>query len=830
MNFISNDTPSMNNIYDSDFYNKTKQYEQKLANKKFNDSKNPFKTGVVPRPAYSSMFMDSVDYNEDPNYIKSLSGNNIDVNNFKHGNMQHFLTKGITQNVNLDNNSKFNKNFGYNEFNTKKAEVENFFEPTANTSCINGSQNNVNFLLSRTSVTEKQNNYNPIQSIRVAPGLNKGYTSIGSGGFQQADSLLYSKPKQKEELRPISNQKTSIFEMPIQATKQGTEQRGVVNPFNKNRPETTYKQDENNWFKGQSVIKKDSNRPEENIKDTTRISSHINYYGPVKDQTLQINDTDDYGKSSILVYDTEKHQISTQETRVANLSSVIKAITAPITDALKISLKEYFIDNPRINGNAVPQAPEKQTTYDPATHILKTTVKETTIHDGNGGVLTGADETYSALYDTAKTTTKETTIHDGNGGVLTGEDGTYSALYDTAKTTTKETTIHDGNGGVLTGEDGTYSALYDTTKTTTKETTIHDGNGGVLTGEDGTYSALYDTTKTTTKETTIHDGNGGVLTGEDGTYSALYDTTKTTTKETTIHDGNGGVLTGEDGTYSALYDTTKTTTKETTIHDGNGGVLTGADETYSALYDNAKTTTKETTIHDGNGGFIKTRELSYVRSKDAAKTTTKETLPQQDNVRNINNVRYKSTYVYDPSIVAKTTVKETTINTGSSQFGFIGGFLNSLIGGYIIKDENAKNTQRQFSHPENYGIAGSKSSFVPTDREAELNAEIDGTREIIMMKAGYTPNGAGNFSSTPKENINMSVKKQIDMQECSEPIRNIGKIYQTRPMAINEDNITKTAYKPNAFNDRLDSSILSTLVNNDNVIKINPIRTDCKAI
>ena len=111
-----------------------------------------------------------------------------------------------------------------------------------------------------------------------------------------------------------------------------------------------------------------------------------------------------------------------------------------------------------------------------------------------------------------------------------------------------------------------------------------------------------------------------------------------------------------------------------------------------------------------------------------------------------------------------------------------------------------------------------------------MNAEIDGTREMIMMKAGYTPNGAGKFSTIPKENINMSVKKQIDMQECSEPTRNIGKIYQTRPIPINEDSITKTGYKANAYNERLDSSILSTLLNNDNIIKINPIRTDCKAI
>jgi len=736
MNFISNDTPSMNNIYDSDFYNKTKQYEQKLANKKFKDAENPFKTGVVPRPAYSSMFMNTSEYNNIPaNSVKSLSGNDISINDFKHGNMQHFLTKGITQNVNLDNNSKFNKNFGYNEFNTKKTEVENFFQPNANNSYINGMDNNVDFLLSRTTATNIQNNYNPIQSVRVAPGLNKGYTSTGTGGFQQADTLLYAKPKQLEELRAKTNQKSSIFQIPIQGPKKGIDKRGVVNPFEKNRPETTYMQDENNWFKGQSAIKKDTNRPEENVKDTTRIASHISYYGTIKDQNTQINSKEDYGKNSILIYNNEKHELSKIATPIANLTSIIKAITSPVTDALKISLKEYFIDNPRINGNAVPQAPEKQTTYDPDSHILKTTIKETTIHDGNGGVLTGADETYSALYDNAKTTTKETTIHDSDGGVLTGADETYAALYDNAKTTTKETTIYDSDGGVLTGADETYAALYDTTKTTTKETTIHDGNGGFL---------------------------------------------------------------------------------------------TGADETYSALYDTTKTTIKETTIHDGNGGNIRTRELSYVKPKDNAKTTIKETLPQQDNVRNINNVRYKCTYVYDPSIVAKTTVKETTVN--NSQFGFIGGLLNSLIGGYIIKDENAKNTQRQYSHTENYGIAGSKVIFTPTDREAEMNAEIDGTREQIMMKAGYTPNGAGKFTSLPKENINMNVKKQIDMQECSEPTRNIGKIYQTRPIPIDEDNITKTAYKPNAYNERLDSSILSTLLNNDNIIKINPIRTNCKAI
>jgi hypothetical protein len=47
---------------------------------------------------------------------------------------------------------------------------------------------------------------------------------------------------------------------------------------------------------------------------------------------------------------------------------------------------------------------------------------------------------------------------------------------------------------------------------------------------------------------------------------------------------------------------------------------------------------------------------------------------------------------------------------------------------------------------------------------------------------------------------------------------------------LEKENITKEKYQTNAYNNRLDSSILSTLIENENVIKINPIRTDCNSI
>ena len=199
MEFILNETPSMNNIYSSDYYNTIKKNEQDLANKAYEKAKYPFKTGVVSKPTTADMFMPVNEYeNVDKRYINSLSGDRIKIEDFNHGNMQHFLRKGVTQSMDLDNNGNFSEKFGYNDYKLKKSEVESFFQPTTDNSLIRGMNDNSDFLRNRTVISDIQNNYNPIQSIRVAPGLNKGYNSDGSGGFHQADSLIYA--KQKEEM------------------------------------------------------------------------------------------------------------------------------------------------------------------------------------------------------------------------------------------------------------------------------------------------------------------------------------------------------------------------------------------------------------------------------------------------------------------------------------------------------------------------------------------------------------------------------------------------------------------------------------------------------
>jgi len=752
------DTPSMDNIYNSTYYKETQKYEQNLSDEFYKKAQMPFKTGVIPH------YFDGDDVNLNTNVIKSLTGNDINVKDFKHGNMQPFLRKGITQNTDIKENFGLDKNMGYtSEYLCGKREVpkSEFFNDYKRFDKNSIQPDKNKFITSRTEVGKLQNNVNPIEAIRVGPGINKGYSSEPTGGFHQADTFKYIIPKDRNELRPQSDQRNSIYTLPMKP-KNNTPQRSMDINVSKNRAETSFNYTEDNWFKGQSHLKKEAERPQENIKETNyKEDIHINYYGTIKHQNEFISKDDDYGKENIIVYDNERN-LSQKETRVANLSSVFKSLIAPITDVLKITMKEYLVDNPRLNGNAKPQNPEKMTVYDPDNHIMKTTVKETTIHEGNGGNVSGPDETYSSLYDTSKATTKETTIHEGNGGNLSGPDETYSGLYNTTKTTTKETTIHEGNGGNVSGYDETYSSLYDTTKTTTKETTIHEGNGGNLSGYDETYSSLYDTTKTTTKETTIHEGNGGNLSGPDETYSSLYDTTKTTMKETLIHEENGR----------------------------------------------------------GNIQLLNKGKLHNIHLKK----TVKETLPVKYEVRNINNINYHSTYVYDPLMVAKTTVRQTTVDLGGSKYGFIGGILNSIFGGYTIANADAKNTQRQFSLTDNYGIAKSTNSFAQRNRDAEYNSRLNEVKEDINNNSSYIPGAGGKYTGLSKEDVNLNLNKKKPDMEDAERIGTLGLVVEGLPLALRPENITKKALnKLVENNDRIDNSILKSINENEFKIKINPI-------
>ena len=708
------DIPSMNNIYDSTYWEKVKKDEQDRSNKMYECSKKPYETGVVSKTSGSGMFKrqfySEINENENTNdnlndYTYSLTGERIPLSSFSHNNMTPFLKKNVTQNTNIEKMSPILDNLtGNNSLKKGKTEVPCMFKPSMNSGGnICGMKNNDDFFKSRIELTDVANNFFPIEKIRVGPGLNQGFGSESTGGFHQADTLEYAKPRSLDELRSKINQKETYFEIPVKGHIKGPDRRGEIAPMSKQRPDTVFEQSQDMWIKTTGANTKDTLRPAQNIRPTVRQESHVEYKGAIAKNDLNQGIKDDYGKSKIILYNNER-ETTEKRTVVTNVTSIIKAIAAPIMDALKYTNKEYTVEATRGVGNPSIQIPSKATLYDPVNHIMKTTVKETTIHDNEAGNLSGNKETYTAFTDTAKTTVKETTIHDNEAGNLSGNKESYSASTDLAKTTVKETTIHDNEAGNLTGNKESYSASTDLAKTTIKETLIHDT------------------------------------------------------------------------------------------------VLTN----------------------------IKSNEKPYFKNEDDAKKTLRQTMPTQDTVRNIGGVVYKVT-VYDPDIVAKTTTKETTI-MGKSEYGFIGGMLEGIFGGYMNKNVEMKNTQKQFTSDVNeYGIAGSTNEYRQTDRVAEENAEIDGTREAILMAAGHTPNPGNMNIGIDSGDIDMYSKKPIENSMAAREKGNVGMIYQSSP-SLDNCGITKIPNKSNAYSNRLDSDLLEAVNKNDlmRTQQINPIISGCK--
>ena len=674
----SNDIPSMNNIYSSSYWDKVKADEQKRSDKLYEKAKTPYETGIVAKPAYADMFA-RIDAEDDTNnYVSSLTGEMINKGDFSHNNMTPFLRKNVTQNTNIENmSSVFDTKTGNNQFWQSKKEVPCLFKPEMNAGGnVCSMKNNDDFLKSRINNSSRVNNFFPIEKIRVGPGINKGYDAAPSGGFHQMDTADYAKPRTLDDLRSKINQKETYFEIPMQAPPKGIEQRGVITPFDKNRPDTNYEVTPDMWLKTTGAVMKDAERPAENVRPTARPEFHIEYKGAAKygENSPGQGIENDYGKNAIMLYENERMTTETR-TVVSNVSSLVKAIVAPIMDALKYSMKEYTVEAVRAVGNPSIQIPSKATTYDPDNHIMKTTVKETTIHDSEVINLTGNKETYSTITDNAKTTVKETTIHDSDPTNLTGNKETYSALTDSAKTTVKETMIHDATLTNIKGEKGVGYIMFD---------------------------------------------------------------------------------------------------------------------------------------------------------ENDPKKTHRQTLPKIDSVRNIGGTTYKVT-LYNPDLIAKTTMKETTI-IGKSANGFLGGILEGLFGGYMSANVELKNTHKQFiSDTNEYGIAGAGAGadFRQTDRTADENAEIDGTREGIMMSAGYTPNpGNVNINADPAD-IEMTTKKPFENSIAARGTGNVGKIYQTTPVFDN-CSITKMPDKSNAFSNRLDSDLLEPMTTNEFAIRINPIKKGCK--
>lgn len=489
----ANEIPSQDSIYASNRVEQVKRIEERKAARMHARSKDPSNTNVVSMN-YGAM---KADFKPESKKIRSLTGDYIDTESFTHNNMVPFFGGNIKQNLDDNSTKSILENFtGVSDVFKNKQEVACMSDKSKDFGYVNGMANQDDFYRERMVESRNRNNVVPIPQIRVGPGLNQGYDATPTGGFQQFDAqdVAMSMYKPVDELRVSTKPKLSFEARTIDGQKEKL--RAEAPNLAKNRVETFYEKNPDMLFKTTGAYTKPTEIPEFNVKATHRLETTREEIGiagtggtvfmrkldeqnvkPTSRQQLKeygIRNTslntygkgekDDFGKSQILVYNNER-DITTTRVYQGNVTSLIKAIVAPLQDVMRINKKEHAVDNPRHFGNMNAQVPEKPTMYDP-NDIARTTIKETLLHDEMGtGTVTGPKKLM--VYDpeeVAKKTIRETVErmdYEMNLGTGVSKGVVYDP-EDVARTTMKETLVeetHDANINALEGM-GTYVNDY----------------------------------------------------------------------------------------------------------------------------------------------------------------------------------------------------------------------------------------------------------------------------------------------------------------------------------------------------------------------------------
>ena len=617
-------------------------------------------------------------YPDGPAFFSQLAGKEME--SFTHGNMVPFFRGSNKQSVDPFANQQILENFsGKNTFKIEKAAIEPMFKPTADFTYVYGTPVQSDKLLDRFVTSIYRQSEVPTDPVHVGPGLNQGYTSEPTGGFQQFDIQEFALPRTTDEIRTLDNPKLTYEGRATGAPKSIVTNRGLVGRVEKKLPDKFYIQTPDRYLKTTGAYLKPEWYGEYFAKETARQNSvayegvagpaatHVESLRPAVRETRNVNfsndwqrnanleiygegDKWDYSKNSYCAKPNERITYE-DEYQITNLTTTVKALIAPLLDIFRTTRKEDVLGNPNKVGYMGRQAPAKPRVYDP-NDVARTTIKETNVHNNHNGYM-GAATKKIKVYDpndVARTTIKETNVHNNHNGYM--------------GTATKKLKVHDPN---------------DVARTTIKETNVHNNHSGYM--------------GTATKKLKVHDPN---------------DVARTTIKETNIHNNFGGYI--------------GTANKKIKVHDPN---------------DVAKTTIKETNIHNERLGNMKNpvKKTKAYDPNDVAKTTIKET-----NIHN-NHSGYMGTFVkklkvYDPNDIARTTIKETNIHNNNN--GYIASTSLQNGDGYQTANYQAPNTNRQFTSDYEYtGVADGKTMGGPGDGYQTANFQAPNTNRQFTSDYEY---------------------------------------------------------------------------------------------
>lgn len=326
--------------------------------------------------------------------FKSISGNNMTPATFRHNNMVPFFGSKVTQGTtDRDNLSILDNRQGAGSQQIIKSEAAPLFKPEENVQLAHGAPVTTDFMQSRQMPSSRVANVLPWEQEKVAPGLGLGYTTEGAGGFNSGmmDREAWQPPT-VDELRTKSNPRVTFgllgHEGPAQAK---VKEMGTLGVVEKNRPDTECPLGPQRWFTTTGSSLAPMQHPEQMMYETDKCTTE--YYGSGskgthkgiytkghveaphrEDSTLCTNMNpaiaaghgpgvqNNYGKSGYNLT-TNNRTVSCQSPNngaMGVINSTVKAMMAPVMDALRPSRKENIIYNANQLGNvqaAVPSLP-----------------------------------------------------------------------------------------------------------------------------------------------------------------------------------------------------------------------------------------------------------------------------------------------------------------------------------------------------------------------------------------------------------------------------------------------------------------------------------------
>jgi hypothetical protein len=417
--------------------------------------------------------------------VYSLSGNYVASTDFKHNNMVPFYgakMRGQSYNNN-SSESVLDNMIGAGSQVISKVEQAPLFKPENNIQWTTGAPNMTDFYQSRQNPALKNNMVKPFESVHVGPGLNKGYGSEGSGGFNSGlESREYWLPKTVDELRVDTNprQEFSLVDHQGPASSM-VKQLGSIGKVEKHLPDASYENTQDRWLKTTGLEKASRNVAEEVFKNSNRLETTQFYSGTAsatmktasytqgqveetKRQTLNVLDTNhscatgrgplhttDQNINSYRNNKNNRSENNQPDGFGASFNRAMIAAVAPLMDVFKPSKKEEHVSNIRVYGNIAGEVPGNYVInpYDKAT----TTVKETTLYSPNTYIGNQKEGSYMVneqqpIYNQRDSTNTDYICGVGGAGTRHGDmqyEGNYSQINNELKEPTIVSRINHGN-------------------------------------------------------------------------------------------------------------------------------------------------------------------------------------------------------------------------------------------------------------------------------------------------------------------------------------------------------------------------------------------------